>query len=200
MFCRQSCTSVVREKEQHTLRSSELRKFNGKCHNCLTRFSGKVHLIIYCVEDRVGQNCQGDLLSHRVMRFRKNPQAFYSSQSYLGAAGSAPSPRLGQWFMSRGLCMHNQFFIWFSYLAKISKFSVVFINHLWRICCGKGFLNFREQPSEVSLLMETPGMQPAAVQERSGPGLSTLVIFACQQGSWVTIPGSPWLPCCHLSS
>ena len=26
----------------------------------LTRFDGKVHLMIYCMEDRVRQNCQGD--------------------------------------------------------------------------------------------------------------------------------------------
>lgn len=32
------------------------------------------------------------------------------SERRLGAVGSSPSSRLGQWFMSKGLCMHNQSF------------------------------------------------------------------------------------------
>lgn len=31
-----------------------------KCNSGLTRFDGKVHFIIYCIEARVGQNCQDD--------------------------------------------------------------------------------------------------------------------------------------------
>lgn len=47
-----------KEKQQHILLMQ--RKFNGKRDSGLTRLSGKVHLIIYCTEDRVGQNCQGE--------------------------------------------------------------------------------------------------------------------------------------------
>lgn len=41
--------------------NSELTEFKGKCNSGLTRFDGKVHLLIFCIEDRVRQNCQGDL-------------------------------------------------------------------------------------------------------------------------------------------
>ena len=55
-----SGTSLVREKRQYTLLSSELTKFNGKCHSGLTGFDAKVRLISYCIEDKVRQNCRGD--------------------------------------------------------------------------------------------------------------------------------------------
>lgn len=37
-----------------------LTKFDSKCCSGLTAFNGKAHLIIYCTEDRVRQDCQED--------------------------------------------------------------------------------------------------------------------------------------------
>lgn len=39
-------------------------------------------------------------------------------------SGPSPNPRLGQWFMPRGLCMCSQSFL---SLAKISKFNRLLI-------------------------------------------------------------------------
>lgn len=39
---------------------TELRKLNGKRSSGLTRFNGKIHLSVYCIEDKVRQNCQGN--------------------------------------------------------------------------------------------------------------------------------------------
>lgn len=35
-------------------------KVDSKCDSGLRRFNGKVHEIIYCIWDRVGQDCQQD--------------------------------------------------------------------------------------------------------------------------------------------
>ena len=42
------------------IQNSDLTEFDNKCNSGLTRFNGKVHLIIYCIEDKVRQKCQGD--------------------------------------------------------------------------------------------------------------------------------------------
>lgn len=63
-----------------------------------------MYLIVYCIEDRVRQNCQGDpLLSYEV---QKGPPYFLNSflKGNLCVAGSRLSPRLGQQFMSKGCC------------------------------------------------------------------------------------------------
>lgn len=75
----------------------------SKCDSSLTRFDGKVYLIVYCIENRVRQNCQGDpLLSHEV---QKGPPYFLNSflEGNLGVAGSGLSPGRGQEFTSKGL-------------------------------------------------------------------------------------------------
>lgn len=47
------CTSLIREKQRYIDIKSELAKFSSKCDSGLTRFDGKVYLIIYCIEDMV---------------------------------------------------------------------------------------------------------------------------------------------------
>lgn len=39
------------------IENSDSTEFGNKCNSGVTGFGGKVRLIIYCTEDRVGQNC-----------------------------------------------------------------------------------------------------------------------------------------------
>lgn len=43
-----------------TINFIDIMKFNSKCTSGLASFSGQVKLIIYCIVDKVRQNCQGD--------------------------------------------------------------------------------------------------------------------------------------------
>lgn len=108
-----SCTSLAREKQLCTLFiwSSELTKFNGKCDSSLTRFNSKVHLIIYCIEDKVRQNCQGHLPIESWGSNRTPWLLNFFPKMDLGAPGSISSLNLGQWFIYKGLHMSYQSFI-----------------------------------------------------------------------------------------
>lgn len=65
-------------------------------------------MIIYCIEDGSEKAVMETLqLSCEV---QKRPSYILTSllRGSLGAAGSRLSPRLGQWFVSKGLYMHKQ--------------------------------------------------------------------------------------------
>lgn len=124
------------------IQKSNLTKFNSNCDSGLTRFDGKVHLIVYCIEDRVRQNCQGESsIESQGSETCFKPCCIWNySEGSLSATGLRVSPGLGQWFMSKELCVYNQSFISFSQDFKVYHA----INHLTRTCCVKESLNFEE--------------------------------------------------------
>ena len=95
----------------------------------------------------------------------------------LGGAGSVPSPRLGQRFISKGLymCTINPFY----HLVRISKFSMLLIIYR-EPSAARNISASRSNLERCPYSRGDPGMQPVGVQpavmQRSstGPGLSTI--------------------------
>lgn len=89
------------------MKISNLAKFSCQCNSGSTQFKGKVHLMIYCTEDRATQHCQGN----PAVRSRESEGIPLLFKLLLGeesgSAGSTPSARPGQWFLPKGLYTHN---------------------------------------------------------------------------------------------
>lgn len=68
------CFTYKREIETCLLILNELTKFDSKCDSDLRRFNGKVHFVIYCIEDRVSKTAREIVLfSHEI---QKGPPCF----------------------------------------------------------------------------------------------------------------------------
>ncbi|XP_074423683.1 butyrophilin subfamily 1 member A1-like isoform X16 [Larus michahellis] len=152
---------------------------------CFTRFDARAHLIIYCIEAGVRQALRETLpLSPEV---QKGPPGFLNSSSErsLAAAGSNPSPRLGQRFMSKGLYTRNQSL---DPLAKMSKFSVLLVTYRESVAARNLSASRRRTLSERPHSRGDPVVQPLPCRRaQRALGLSTVYGLRLQMG----FPASP---------
>lgn len=119
---------------------------------------------IYCIMNRIRQNCLED---HEV---HKGPSCILNiSGESSGAAECRLSPRLDQWFMSKGslLTTHPS-----PYLAKISEFQYVYSLLIYQVSdVTKSFSDLNSRSLERQPYPRgNSGVQPTARQESSGCG------------------------------
>lgn len=118
-------------KREDTICFIVVANFSSSCDCVLTGFDGKVHSTIYSIEGRVRQSCQGGPFIEPRVSDRAPLLSKLLREEFRWGWIQSWQRRLGQWFMSEGLHVHNQSFVSLSWAVKVWHT----VNHLLRMCC-----------------------------------------------------------------